>query len=116
MALLQSNKTAWNRKTVLFIHGIGFQPKEYSQPLYDILRAADPVTVEATKWHEVTYDQANEMMKRKIREFEKRIPAAGASPGARDLFADFFLDLLDYLVTDSLYEWINNFVRKALLE
>lgn len=116
MALLHAPASAWNRKTVFFIHGIGFQPVEYSEPLYKILRKQDPATADATRWHEVTYDEANAQLKAKVVELQKRIPAEGAKPSAKDLAADFLVDLVDYLATQSLYDWINNYVRKALVD
>lgn len=116
MALLHPNSTNWNKKTVLFVHGIGFQPKLYSEPLYEILRTADPAVADATRWHEIAYDEANEMMKNKIVELQKRIPGPNAEPSAMDTAADFLVDLVDYLATSSLYHWINNYARKALVE
>lgn len=116
MALLRNNVTPWNRTTIFFVHGIGFQPVQYSKPLYDILYARDPAMVDATRWYEVVYDQANDEMKHKIVELQKRIPTPGSSPGAMDLAADFLLDLVDYLITNSLYNWINTIFRKALLD
>src|SRR5690349_11885130 len=110
MALLHRNSAAWNKKSVLFIHGIGFQPLTYSEPLYKILRGEDAATADATRWYEVVYDQANEAMKRKVVELQKRMPKPGDPPSARDVAADFLIDLIDYLGTDSLYHWINNFV------
>jgi hypothetical protein len=74
------------------------------------------VTADATRWYEVAYDSANEAMKRKVAEFNRRIPEAGAAPGGRDLAADFLLDLANYLVTHSLYAWINQIVRKAIVD
>jgi len=116
MALLNTNTSPWNCKTVLFIHGIGFQPKTYSQPLYEILRAEDPATADATRWHEIAYDEANELMKQKVVELQKHIPGPGAAPSAMDTAADFLVDLVNYLGTGSLYHWINNYARKALLD
>jgi hypothetical protein len=115
MALLHTSTSPWNKKTVLFIHGIGFQPALYSEPLYQILRAEDSATADATRWHEVVYSQADVELKAKIVELQKVIPPPGSPPSAMDIAADCMLDLVDYLATNSLYDWINNFVRQALL-
>jgi len=103
MALIRSNVSDWNHTSVVFIHGIGVQPKEFSLPLYQLLRDMDASTVEATRWYEIAYDSVNEAATRKLRL-------------KKDVTSDFLLDLVSYLFTTDLYNWINTVGRKALAE
>lgn len=116
MALLHDNQTEWNRKTVLFVHGIGIQPAGFSEPLYKILHGTDPATADATRWHEIAYERASDLMKQKLVELQQFIPAPGKPPAAKEVVAEMVTDLVSYLGTESLYDWINNLGRKALMD
>jgi len=115
MALLHTNASTWNHRTVLFVHGIGLQPAGYSEPLYQILRQADSSTVDATRWHEVAYDSVNTALELKVRNLNSVIPQAGQSPTAKQTAEDLVVDLVDYLFTTDPYNWINTVFRKALV-
>lgn len=116
MSLLRSNTAPWNKKTVLFVHGIGKQPAGYSEPLYKILHAADPDTAESARWHEIRYDDVNDTMLAKLKMVDEKVPAAPSPAAAMDLAGNFFLDLVNYLFSVDIYHWINNVYRKELAE
>jgi len=103
MAMIRSNTSDWNRTSVLFIHGIGVQPSQYSLPFYQMLRHVDAKTVDATRWYEVAYDNVNEAVARKLRL-------------KKDVSSDFLLDLVTYLFTTDIYNWINTKGRRAFTE
>lgn len=115
MALLRGNTSQWNHTSVVFIHGIGVQPTQYSLPLYNILHGADPKTAEATRWFEIAYDHVNQTMAEKL-----RIPGeqTNSKVGQRALTIgdDFLLDLVTYLFTTDIYNWINTTVRRDLVD
>jgi hypothetical protein len=115
--LVQDNRTSWNRKSLVFVHGIGKTPETYADPLYEILRARNPAAADAARWYAVAYDFVNEVMAQKLRLVEEQIPGPDkpASP-AKEAFRDLFLDLLTYLGTNNLYHWINTVFKGSLAE
>ncbi len=116
MSLLVSNQSTWNKKTVLFVHGIGIQKPKFSEPLHKILRAADPATVDATRWHEIAYDSVNEAIAAKVIQFQSAIPKSPTNPEAKAVVSDMLIDLSDYLISVDPYNWINNVYRRELVD
>lgn len=115
--LLQDNLDPnWNRKSVVFIHGIGRQPERFSEPIYRILRDLDPAFVDATKWHEVAYDKVNDAMAAKVIQFQGSLTKEGQASAFSSTCLDFVVDLSNFLFAVDPFNWILTETRKALLE
>lgn len=116
--LIKENKTPWNKKSVIFIHGIGRQPVNFSAPLQKLLQDIDPATADATRWHEVAYDSVNDAMEQKVIQFRAALAKVGESTaaGAGSLSADFLVDLLNFLFNVDPYNWINTITKTALVD
>lgn len=116
MPLLKDNVAPWNRKTIIFVHGIGVQPAGYSEPLYNILRAEDPVEADATRWYEVAYDAINDAMAKKLDQQTKTgvPPADPNDPDAMKTALNFTFDLVNFLFSVDPYHWITNYFKSEL--
>ncbi len=115
MALLQSNINSWNKKSIVFIHGIGRQPENYSKPLYERLRKVDAETADASIWHEVAYDDVNTALQEKVIQFQGALEGSGKN-ALVSLGTDFLVDLINFLFAVDPYHWINTTTKKALVE
>ena len=96
MLIKENMNDTWNKKSIIFVHGIGRQPKNYSAPLYELLRKADPQTAAGARWHEVAYDDINTAIDEKVIQFHGALEKAGANALA-SLGTDFIVDLINFL-------------------
>ncbi len=115
--LVRGNASSWNKKSIIFVHGIGDQPETYAAPLVDILKNTDPTTVAASRWYAVAYDFVNDAMQQKLRPLQEAIQKHdGAQPGAANTTTELLIDLVNYLGTKDLKSWIDTAYKKVLVE
>ena len=114
--LIQENKTPWNKKSGILIHGIGRQPEKFSVPMQKLLREVDPATADATRWYEVAYDSVNDAMEQKVIEFRSALAKPDGGTDVGSLAADFLADLINFLFNVDPYNWINTITTTALTE
>lgn len=110
-----SDPTTWNKKSVVFVHGIGQHDPGYSEPLYVSLSAADSTTVSRTRWYEFDYDRVSPTLAKKVTEFQEALPLAGRETGIWPKIADMIVGLGQSLFTVEFHDWIDNKFRAELM-
>jgi hypothetical protein len=107
---VSANTSQWNNKSVVFVHGIGDHPETFAQPVFEILKKTDPALASATRWYGVGYDYINDQMATKLGLIQEQLTAPAT------VTVELLLDLLNYLGTKDLNEWVNTAYKKALAD
>jgi hypothetical protein len=118
MSLLHApnSSTPWNKKSLIFIHGIGRHDPGYAEVLYKILHDQDPVLADATRWYEFGYEQVNAALEKKVIQFQNALPEAGKDPTLWQGIGDMIIDLGAFLFTPDFHNWIESLFRKELIQ
>jgi len=114
MALIRKNTTAWNKKSVLFVHGVGTSQPGYSEPLIDILAAADGPLAAATRWHEASYDFVNTAMAQKVTLIGSKLEEGSNEVGG--FMESHVLDVCTFLCLSDTRNWITSIIKKDLVD
>jgi hypothetical protein len=110
MALRRDAVKPWNKTSVMFVHGVGEQPKGYSDKLIDILRAEDPAWGDSTRWYELEYDSVNVALAEKCRGCWDTVKAL---PGGT-IAESHMSDLLNFFLIKDAREWVDTLFRFEL--
>lgn len=114
MALVRKNTAAWNKKSVLFVHGVGTSQPGYSEPLIEVLAAADGPLAAGTRWYESAYDFVNTAMAQKVTLIGSKL-----EEGSKDVdgfMTTHVLDVLTFLCMADTRNWITTVIKKDLVD
>jgi hypothetical protein len=105
----------WNKKSVIFIHGVGLHKPGYAEPLYQTLLSQNSSLVDASRWYELSYDRADPTLEKKAIDFQKALPAATEDLRTWPSIGQRLIEIGLLLFTADFHRWIQKLFQKEMM-